>query len=84
MPSETYGWSSEEVLLKVFGMATDRSRYLADIVGKLMTKIGNNDITPDDVKKEVNFLRQVSEGLSEVDPMKRIIDTIINEFSKDE
>ena len=60
------------------------SRYLADIVGKLMTKIGNNDITPDDVKKEVNFLRQVSEGLSEVDPMKRIIDTIINEFSKDE
>ena len=84
MPSETYGWSSEEVLLKVFGMATDRSRYLADIVGKRMTKIGNNDITPDDVKKEVNFLRQVSEGLSEVDPMKRIIDTIINEFSKDE
>ena len=84
MPSETYGWSSEEVLLKVFKMATDRSKYLADVVGQLMTRIGNNEIEPDDAKKEVSFLRQVSAGLSSADPMKRIIDTIVKEFSENE
>lgn len=80
LPSQTYGWSAEEVLLKVFQMATDRSRYLAEMVGSLMTKIGNNDTTMDKVKQEIAFLRQVSFGLSDVDPMKKIIWTIINEF----
>jgi hypothetical protein len=65
-------------------MATDRSKYLADVVGQLMTRIGNNEIEPDDAKKEVSFLRQVSAGLSSADPMKRIIDTIVKEFSENE
>lgn len=80
IPSQTYGWSAEEVLLKVFEMSTDRNRYLAEIVGKLMSKIGINDITIDEVKQEINFLRKVSNSLSEVDPMKKIIWTIINSF----
>lgn len=84
MPSETYGWSSEEVLLKVFQMSTDRSKYLADLVGQLMTKIGNNDIVLSDVRQELNFLEKVSVGLNNIDPMKKIIDTIIKEFSKNE
>ena len=36
----TYGWSAEEVLLKVFKMATDRNKYLAEVVGTLLKDIG--------------------------------------------
>lgn len=79
--SETYGWSAEEVLLKTFDMASDRSVYLAEMVGKLMTKIGQNDIAYDEAKKHVEFLERVAKYLSNVDPMKSIIETIAREFA---
>ena len=34
----TYGWSAEEVLLKVFKTATDRNRYFGERIGKLLEK----------------------------------------------
>lgn len=83
LPSETYGWSAEEVLLKTFEMASDRSVYLAEIVGKLMTRIGQNDIEYEKAKEQVEFLERVAQYLSDVDPMKAIIGTIVKEFSQD-
>lgn len=76
----TYGWSAEEVLLKVFKMATDRNKYLAEVVGTLLKDIGENTISKGDVRKKVGFLKSVSGNLSDVDPMKRIISTIIEGF----
>ena len=78
----TYGWSAEEVLLKVFKTATDRNKYLAEIVGTLLRKIGDNSITTEEVRTQVGFLRSVSDNLSDVDPMKKIIFTIIDGFSR--
>lgn len=79
--SDTYGWSSEEVLLKVFNMATDRSRYLAQIVGELLQAIGNNNISLKEVKTKLAFLQDVSTNLSDIDPMKKVITSIVSEFN---
>lgn len=77
----TYGWSAEEVLLKVFKMATDRNKYLAEVVGTLLKDIGENTISAEEVKNQVSFLKSVSGNLSDVDPMKKIISTIIEGFA---
>ena len=77
----TYGWSAEEVLLKVFKTATDRNKYLAEVVGTLLKDIGDNTITAEEVRVQVDFLESVSGNLSDVDPMKKIILTIIEGFA---
>ena len=41
---ETYGWSAEEVLLKVFKVPTTRNIYLAKIVGEMLDKIAKDEI----------------------------------------
>lgn len=81
LQANTYGWSAEEVLLKAFKLATDRSRYLADVVGGLLTKIAKNEIAISQVEKEARFLELVSKNLKDVDPMKKVIDTIIKSFA---
>jgi hypothetical protein len=78
----TYGWSPEEVLLKVFQMSTDRNRYLVEMVGDFIKKITDNDISIESAKKELDFLKKVAVGLSAVDPIKKIISTITEEFDK--
>lgn len=78
----TYGWSAEEVLLKVFKTATDRNKYLAEVVGTLLKNIGDNTITAKEVRAQVDFLESVSGNLSDVDPMKKIISTIIEGFAE--
>lgn len=80
--ANTFGWSPEEVLLKVFEMTTDRNRYLAEMVGTFIKKIADNDISLETAKDEVAFFDKVSVGLSAVDPMKKIISTITEEFDK--
>ena len=55
----TYGWSAEEVLLKVFKTATDRNRYFGERIGKLLEKMGNNSINPKEVKQELNELQEI-------------------------
>ena len=81
LPSETFGWSSEEVLLKAFNVPTDRNRYLAEQVGNFLKKIGNQTINRDELLSTVDFFRTVTTNLSIVDPMKRVLDTIIKEFN---
>jgi predicted ATPase len=76
----TYGWSAEEVLLKVFKTATDRNRYFGERIGKLLEKMGNNSITPKEVANELSELQEISRHLSDIDPMKAILNTIIETY----
>lgn len=77
----TYGWSAEEVLLKVFKTATDRNRYFGERIGKLLENMGNNTISPKDVARELRDLQEISMHLSDMDPMKMILKTIIETYS---
>ena len=76
----TYGWSSEEVLLKVFRTATDRNRYFGERIAKLLEQMGNNTISQDDVSEELTDLKEISLHLSDVDPMKKVLNTIIDAY----
>lgn len=80
LKANTYGWSAEEVLLRAFKMTTDRNRYLAEVVGGLLNKIAKNEIAIAKVQAELQFLKKVSANLRDIDPMKKIINTIVNEF----
>jgi len=76
----TFGWSAEEVLLKVFKTATDRNRYFGERVGKLLEQMGNNTISPEDVADELEELQEISKHLSDIDPMKTILNTIVKAY----
>ena len=78
----TYGWSAEEVLLKVFKTATDRNRYFGERIAKLLEKMGNNSIIPEEVTMELQELMEISKHLSDIDPMKSVLNTIINTYSR--
>lgn len=80
--SNTYGWSAEEVLLKVFNVPTTRNRYLAGIVGELMNGISNDTMKLEDVQNKVRFLKEIVGNLNDIDPMKKIIETIIETFEE--
>lgn len=76
----TYGWSAEEVLLKVFKTATDRNRYFGERIGKLLEQMGNNTISPKEVREELKELQEISMHLSDIDPMKTILNTIVETY----
>lgn len=78
--SSTYGWSAEEVLFKVFKTATDRNRYFGERIANLLFRMGNNTIIPDDVTTEINELARISGNLSDIDPMKSVLKTIIQAY----
>jgi len=80
--SNTYGWSAEEVLLKVFGLPTTRNWYLAGIVGELMEGISNNTMNIQEVQSKVCFLKEIVGNLNNLDPMKKIIETIVETFEE--
>lgn len=76
----TYGWSAEEVLLKVFKTATDRNRYFGERIAKLLEQMGNDTISKKAVVDELNELQEISQHLSDVDPMKMVLNTIIDAY----
>jgi hypothetical protein len=76
----TYGWSAEEVLFKVFKTATDRNRYFGERIGKLLEKMGNNSIRPEEVSDELKELQEISIHLSDIDPMKTVLNTIVETY----
>lgn len=80
LTENTYGWSAEEVLLKVFKTTTDRNRYFAERIGKLLEQMGNNAISLEDVADELNELKEISMHLSDVDPMKMVLNTIVEAY----
>ena len=76
----TYGWSAEEVLLKVFKTATDRNRYFGERIAKLLEQMGNDKISTEAVGAELNELQKISLHLSDADPMKMVLNTIIEAY----
>lgn len=76
----TYGWSAEEVLLKVFKTATDRNRYFGERIANLLEKMGNGEINPKEVSGELKDLQEISLHLSDVDPMKMVLNTIVEAY----
>lgn len=78
--SSTYGWSSEEVLLKVFKTATDRNRYFGERIAQLLEAMMDNSISQSEVVSELSKLEEISRHLNDIDPMKSILNLIIDKY----
>ncbi|MFN8261809.1 MAG: AAA family ATPase [Chitinophagales bacterium] len=77
----TYGWSAEEVLLKVFKVATSRNYYIAEKLGILLDFIASEDSTSQMIKDKFYELKLDNlVGLTDEDPLKTVYDTIIKEY----
>ena len=68
------------MLFKVFKTATDRNRYFGERIGKLLEQMGNNAISPKEVSGELMELQEISMHLSDIDPMKTILNTIVDAY----
>lgn len=64
----------------MFKTATDRNRYFAERIGKLLEQMGSNTIKPDDVAGELKELQEISMHLSDIDPMKTVLNTIVEAY----
>lgn len=68
---DTYGWSAEEVLYKVFNVRTTRNFYLEEELRELLHKIATKSNKTARMKELLDSIRKVK--LSKNDPMNLII-----------
>ena len=44
--------------------------------------MGDNSIVPEEVMMELQELKEISKHLSDIDPMKSVLNTIINTYNR--
>ena len=77
----TFGWSAEEVLLKVFKAATSRNYFVAEKLGLMLDFIANEKSTPQTIKaKFIELELDKISGLTDEDPLKTVYNTIVKEY----
>lgn len=80
----TYGWSAEEVLLKVFQVPTTRNYFVAEKLGEVLDLISK----PIDERNEIEIKKQVAklveynlDKLSAEDPLYDVIGKLIKRYA---
>jgi predicted ATP-binding protein involved in virulence len=77
----TFGWSAEEVLLKVFKVATSRNYYVAEKLGLMLDFIASEKSTNETIKEKfIELELDKIAGLTNEDPLKTVYDTIVKEY----
>lgn len=79
----TYGWSAEQVLLDVFKVTTTRNYFVADKIGDILDLISNSELEDNETKirnKVKELLELNIHRLPKEDPLKEVIDKIINKY----
>ena len=77
----TFGWSAEEVLLKVFKVTTSRNYYVAEKLGLILDFIADEKSTKNTIKDKFFELElDKLSGLTEEDPLKTVYDKIVSEY----
>lgn len=81
--TNTFGWSAEEILLRIFKTPSSRNYYLTEELDKIFELISHE---PDKrnlkmIRNRIAHLKQLDlSGLSKDDPLKDIITTLFNKF----
>ena len=78
---DTFGWSAEEVLLKIFNVTTSRNYYVAEKLGLLLDFIADENSNKDSIRAKFYELElNKITGLTDEDPLKTVFDKIITEY----
>ncbi len=84
IPSNTYGWSAEEILLNVFQTPSTRNFYLSEELGEIFRLISEEPSQRNlaEIKKRITKLKQLDlSGLSKEDPLKDVLSELFKKFS---
>jgi hypothetical protein len=77
----TFGWSVEEILLKVFNVTSVRNYFIAEKLGIMLDFIADEENNQTSIKDKYFELElDKVTGLSEEDPLKQVFDRIIAEY----
>jgi predicted ATP-dependent endonuclease of OLD family len=83
IPSNTYGWSAEEILLNIFKVSSTRNYYLTEkleSIFELISKVPNKEIVFE-LRQKISELKEIDfSGLSEADPLKEVVETLFKKF----
>lgn len=74
--SDTYSWSAEDILYNVFSVPSNRNFYIASDVEKVIEAISTGNIS-DDIKMKISNFKRIFPNLKESDPLKTIIQMIM-------
>lgn len=74
---DTYGWSAENILYRVFDVSTTRNHYFEMELRELLTLISNKSNNIDRIKELAKSINRFN-TLNEDDPLKQIINTAYN------
>lgn len=80
MKADTYGWSAEEVLYKVFNVATTRNYYVAQEINSILKELSKKDLGTAYVKSKVELLKELQRSLNNEDPLKMVVNTILSKI----
>ncbi|MFL1469460.1 AAA family ATPase [Paraclostridium bifermentans] len=72
---DTYAWSAENILLKIFNVKTCRNYYIADYIDKILLEMSSGNILY--LKSQINELEDIYSALVDADPLKDIVRELI-------
>ena len=75
----TYGWSTEDILLNVFGLPTTRNFYFSQLITKALELLADNDRSNIEFLKYKNEINSYYKLLKENDPLKKVAKLILEE-----
>ena len=78
----TYGWSSEDILLNVFGLPTDRNYYLSLLVTDALEMLAKKDRDIENLHQTQAQLKIFYPLMKDEDPLKRVIWAILKQSVK--
>lgn len=81
--TNTYAWSAEEILLKIFKVSSSRNYYLTDKLEQIFSLIGKepSKAVLNEIKIRVEELKKIDfSGLNHEDPLKDVVQTLFKKF----
>lgn len=72
----TFGWSAEEVLYRIFNVRSTRNHYFESDLVKIVTLINRNSSDYNEIGRILNKIKGIQ--LSDADPLKIIIEKVEN------
>ena len=79
--SNTYGWSPDEILYRVFEVASSRNRFVAEDIANILDYLSDPERTGNIVNMEtLAKLESLKKTLNEMDPLKKVVTSILNKL----
>jgi predicted ATPase len=82
LEENTFGWSAEQILLDVFGVATTRNYYLTRVVGNILEELSKVNPELPKIKSDIRDLMKLDlSNLNENDPLKAVIEKLTSKVN---